>query len=124
MMMLVMIVMMTFRTGRCAAHSTAWFTWVATTGLAQSHPPPEVACELAYFLWQWHRLIEIGQELPINSSSCHLFCSPQHVYSIVSRSHVQAIAQASSLSMKHSPIHLRELDIPTTSHDHCLWRRS
>jgi hypothetical protein len=77
MIMLIMSVVMTIRTGRCAAHSTAWFAWVPATGLAQHQPPPEVARELAHFLWQWHRLIEIGQELPKHSSSCHLFCSPQ-----------------------------------------------
>jgi hypothetical protein len=59
-MMLAMSVMMTIRTGRCAAHSATWFTWVPATGLAQRHPPPEVARELAHFLWKWHRLIEIG----------------------------------------------------------------
>jgi hypothetical protein len=77
-MLLVMRVMMTIRTGQSVAHSTTWFTWVSTTGLAQRHAPPEVACELAHFLWQWHRLIEIGQELPKHSSSCHLSCSPNN----------------------------------------------
>jgi hypothetical protein len=103
MMMLVMSVMMTIRTGRCAAHSAAWLARMAATGLAQRYPPPEVACELAHFLWQWHRLIEIGQELAKHSSSCHLFCSPHHVCSIISRSHVQSIAQATPLSMERSP---------------------
>jgi hypothetical protein len=78
MMMLLTSVVMTIRTGRGAAHSAAWFARVAATGLAQRHAPPEVACELAHFLWQWHWLIEIGQELPKHSSSCHLSCSPHH----------------------------------------------
>jgi hypothetical protein len=60
MMMFIMSVVMTIRTGRSAPHSTAWFARVSATGLAQSHPPPEVARELAHFLWKWHRLIEIG----------------------------------------------------------------
>jgi hypothetical protein len=124
MMMLLMSVMMTIRTGRCAAHSATRLARVAATGLAQRHAPPEVAREFAHFLWQWHRLIEIGQELSEHSSSCHLFCSPHHVCSIVSRSPVQPIAQATSLTMEPSPSHLRELDILTTSHDHCLWLRS
>jgi len=51
MMMLTMRVMMTIQTGRCATHSAARFARVAATGLAQRHPPPEVACELAHFLW-------------------------------------------------------------------------
>ena len=95
--MLVMRVVLTIRTGRCAAHSTAWFAWVPATGLAQHQPPPEVARELAHFLWQWHRLIEIGQELTEARFSCHVFSSPHHVCSIVSRSHVQASAQDTSL---------------------------
>jgi hypothetical protein len=96
-MMLVMSVVMTIRTGRFAAHSAAWFARVAATGLAQRHPPPEVACELVQFLWQWHRLIEVGQKLSKHSSSCHLFLLPITFCSIVSRSHVQSIAQATSL---------------------------
>ena len=71
-MMLLMMVMLTIRTGRCAAHSAAWFARVAATGLTQHHPTPEVAREFAHFLWQWQRLIEIGQELPKHISSCHL----------------------------------------------------
>jgi hypothetical protein len=76
LMMFIMSVVMTIRTGRCAAHSAPWLTWVPATGLAQHHPPPEVARELAHFLWQWHRLIEIGQELTETSSSCHVFFLP------------------------------------------------
>ena len=78
MVMLLMMLMLTIRTGRCATHSTAWFPRVSATGLEKRHTPPKVACELAYFLWQWHRLIEIGQELAKHSSSCHLSCSPHH----------------------------------------------
>jgi hypothetical protein len=78
MMMFIMSVVLTIRTGRSAAHSTAWFARVPTTGLAQRHPPPEVARELAHFLCKWHRLIEIGQKLTKHSSSCHLFSSPHH----------------------------------------------
>jgi hypothetical protein len=77
-MMLVMCMVMTIRTGRSAANSAAWFARVAATGLAQRHAPPEVACELAHFLWKWHRLIKIGQELTKHSSSCYLFSSPHH----------------------------------------------
>ena len=76
MMMLLMSVMMTIRTGRCAAHSATRLARVAATGLAQRHAPPEVARELAHFLWQWHRLIEIGQELAKHSSSSHIVFLP------------------------------------------------
>jgi hypothetical protein len=85
-MMLIMRVVMTIRTGRCTPHSAALFARVAATGLAQSHPSPEVACELPYFLWKWHRLVEIGQELTKDISSRHLLCSPHHFSSIVSLS--------------------------------------
>jgi hypothetical protein len=98
MMMLIMKVAMTIRTGRCAApHSAAWFTRVAATRLAQSHASPQVARELPHFLWQGHRLIEIGQELTKDISSCHLLCIPRHFFSIVSLSHVLAIAPAKTL---------------------------
>jgi hypothetical protein len=100
MIMLIMSVVMTIRTGRCAAHSTAWFAWVPATGLAQHQPPPEVARELAHFLWQWHRLIEIGQELTKDISSRHTSLSPHHFSSIVSRSSGVAIAPAKDLSHK------------------------
>src|SRR5437667_9035761 len=43
MMMLMMSMMVTIRTGRCAAHSAPWFTWVPATGLAQHHSSPKVA---------------------------------------------------------------------------------
>jgi len=43
MMMLIMRVIVTIRTGRCAPHSASWFTWVPATGLAQNHSSPEVA---------------------------------------------------------------------------------
>lgn len=102
-MMLVMSVMMTIRTGQSVAHSTTWFTWVSTTGLAQRHPLPEVAREFAHFLWKWHRLIEIGQELSEHSSSCHLISSPQHVSGIVSRSLTVTLAMGYDLSRKRSP---------------------
>jgi hypothetical protein len=92
MMMLIMRMMVTIRTGRCAPHSAPWFTRVPATGLAQSHPSPEVARELTQFLWQRHWLIEIGQELTKDISSCHLLCSPRHFSSIVSLSHVVTIA--------------------------------
>jgi hypothetical protein len=101
MMMLIMRVVMTIRTGRCAApHSAAWLSWVPATGLAQSHTSPEVACELPYFLWKWHRLIEIGQELTKDISSRHTSLSPHHFSSIVSRSSGVAIAPAKALSHK------------------------
>jgi hypothetical protein len=77
MMMLVMRVVMTIRTGRCAApHSATRFTRVAATGLAQSHAAPQVARELPQFLWKRHRLIEIGQELTKDLSSCHWYDLP------------------------------------------------
>jgi hypothetical protein len=98
-MMLVMSVLMTIRTGQCAAHSAAWLTWMSATGLAQRHPPPEVGREFAHFLWKRHRLIEIGQELPKHSSSCHLFLLPSTFCSIVPRSHVLAACPGYS-SMK------------------------
>jgi len=102
-MMLVMSVMMTIRTGQSVAHSTAWFARVATTGLAQRHPPPEVTSELAHFFCPWHWLIEIGQELSEHSSSCHLISSPQHVSGIVSRSLTVTLAMGYDLSRKRSP---------------------
>jgi hypothetical protein len=102
-MMLVMRVMMTIRTGQSVAHSTAWFTWVSTTGLAQRHPPPEVACELAHFLRQWHRLIEIGQELAKHSSSCHLYILPVTVRSVES----QCVVLPSPFSLNASGIRTR-----------------
>ena len=50
-MMLIMRVVMTIRTGRCAApHSAARFTRVAATRLAQHHSSPEIARELTHFL--------------------------------------------------------------------------
>ncbi len=54
-----------------APHSAARFTRVPATGLAQSHPSPEVAHEFPQFLWQGHRLIKIGQELTKGLSSRH-----------------------------------------------------
>jgi hypothetical protein len=70
---------------------------VPATALAQSHPSPEVARELPHFLWKGHRLIEIGQELTKDISSCHLFCSPRHFSCIVSLSHGVTIALAKTL---------------------------
>ncbi len=43
MMMLMIRVIVTIRTGRCAPLSTPRFTRMPATGLAQNHPPPEVA---------------------------------------------------------------------------------
>jgi hypothetical protein len=93
---------MTIRTGRCAPHSAARFTRVAATPLAQSHASPQVARELPHFLWKWHRLIEIGQELTKDISSCHLLCTPRHFSPIVSLSHILAIAPAKTLSRERS----------------------
>jgi hypothetical protein len=42
-MMLMIRVIVTIRTGRCAPLSTPRFTRMPATGLAQNHPPPEVA---------------------------------------------------------------------------------
>ena len=67
---------MTIRTGRCTPHSAARFARMPATRLAQHHPSPEVARELPYFLWKWHRLIEIGQELTKDISSCHWYDLP------------------------------------------------
>jgi hypothetical protein len=97
-MMLIMRVVMTIRTGRCTPHSAARFARVPATCLAQHHPSPEIARELPYFLWKWHRLIEIGQELTKDISSCHTSCSPHHFSSIVSLSSGVAIAPAKDLS--------------------------
>ncbi len=102
-MMLLMSMMMTIRTGRCATHSAAWLARVAATGLAQRHSKPVVARELAHFLWQWHRLIEIGQELPKHSSSCHVVFSPQHVSGIVSRTLTVTLAMGYVLSREQRP---------------------
>jgi hypothetical protein len=38
-----MCVMVTIRTGRCASLSTPRFTRVPATGLTQNHSPPEIA---------------------------------------------------------------------------------
>ena len=101
MMMLIMSVVMTIRTGRCAApHSAARFTRVAATRLAQSHPSPQVTRELPHFLWKWHRLIEIGQELTKDISSCHQSCSPRHFSCIVSLPYGVMIALAKTLKGK------------------------
>jgi len=100
MVMLIMRVMMTIRTGWCAPHSAAWFPRVPATALAQSHPSPEVARELPHFLWQGHRLIEIGQELSKDISSCHLFYSPRRFSCIVSLPHGVTIALAKTLKGK------------------------
>jgi hypothetical protein len=69
--MLMMSVMVTIRTGRCAAHSAPWFTWVSATGLAQHHSSPQVARELPQFLRKGQRLIKISQELAQALSSRH-----------------------------------------------------
>ena len=98
----IMGVMLTIQTGRCAAHSAAWLAGVPATGLAQHYSPPEIAGELAHFLCQGHRLIEVGQELTETRSSCHVFTSPHSVCSIVSRSHVLVSTQGTSLSGKRS----------------------
>ena len=102
-MLFMMMVMITIRTGRCAAHSTAWLTWMPATGLAQRHPEPVIAREFAHFFCPWHGLIEIGQELPKQSSSCHVFSSPQHVSGIVSRSLTQTLVMGYVLSREPSP---------------------
>jgi len=46
-MMLMMRVIVTIRTGRCAPLSTSRFTRMPATGLAQNYPPPEIAREFA-----------------------------------------------------------------------------
>ena len=43
MMMFMIGVTMTIRTGWYAPLSASWFTWVSTTGLAQNYSSPEVA---------------------------------------------------------------------------------
>jgi hypothetical protein len=43
MMVIMMQVMGTIRTGRDQSHSAPWFTGVPATGLAQHHSSPEVA---------------------------------------------------------------------------------
>ena len=76
MMMLMIRVIVTIRTGRRAPLSTPRFTWMPAAGLAQNHPPPEVARQLAQFLRKRHRLIEIGQKLAECISCSHGLCSP------------------------------------------------
>ena len=51
------------RTGGVGDFSTAWFSRVATTVLAQDHASPQVAHKLAQFLTEGHGLVEIGQEI-------------------------------------------------------------
>jgi hypothetical protein len=84
MRMLMMGVMVTIRTGRRAAHSAPWFTWVPATGLAQHHSSPQVARELPHFLRKGQRLIKISQELAQALSSRHRSFSPLQFSSIVS----------------------------------------
>ena len=121
MMMIVMRVGMTIRTGRCAPpHSAAWFTWVAATHLAQSHASPQVTRELPHFLWKRHRLIEIGKELTKDISSCHLLRTPRHFSSIVSFSHVLGIVPVKVLSQGCVRFHLHKLETPTILHDQYL----
>ena len=43
LVMLMMRVIVTIRTGRCAPLSTPRLARVPATGLAQNHPPPEIA---------------------------------------------------------------------------------
>jgi hypothetical protein len=76
MMMLMIRVIVTIRTGRRAPLSTPRFTRMPATGLAQNHPPPEVARQFAQFLRKRHRLIEIGQKLAECISCSHALCSP------------------------------------------------
>jgi hypothetical protein len=52
------------RTGEVLDASAAGFAIVAAAGLAQDHPPPEVAGQLGQFFREGHRLVEIGQEVP------------------------------------------------------------
>jgi hypothetical protein len=83
MRMLMMRVLVTLRTGGCAPHSAAWFTWVPATGLAQHHSSPKVACELPQFLRKGQRLIKIGQELAKAHPSGHRSCSPSSVFPVL-----------------------------------------
>ena len=121
-MMLIMRVVMTIRTGRCASHLAAWFTRVPTTRLAQHHPSPKIARELPHFLWKWHRLIEIGQELTKDISSGHLLCTPRYFSSIVSFSHVLVIASVKALSQRGVRFHLHELETPITLNEQYMMR--
>ena len=113
---------MTIRTGRCAApHSAARFTRVAATRLAQSHPSPQVDRELPHFLWKWHRLIKIGQELTKDISSRHTSCSP-HPFSplyhalMEVRLRLPKISLRGAFALSRTPFQLRWLDIPRTLH--------
>jgi len=74
--MLMMHVTVTIRTGRCAPLSTPRFTGVPATGLAQNYTPPEVARQFTQFLGKGHGLIKIGQELVECTSSSHRSFSP------------------------------------------------
>jgi len=118
MMMLIMRVVMTIRTGRCAApHSAAWLSWVAATGLAQSHTSPEVACELPYFLWKWHRLIKIGQELTKDISSRHWYdlpiaFSPLYHALMELRLRLPKISLIGAFALSRAPFQLHWLDTP------------
>jgi hypothetical protein len=61
--MVVFSMRMAVRTGRVVGHSTARLAMMAAAVLAQHHTTPEVARELVQFFGQWHRLIEVGQEV-------------------------------------------------------------
>ena len=62
-MVVVVAVRMFARTGRVIGLSAARLAMIATASLPQHHPPPQVAGELADFLRQRHRLVEVGQEI-------------------------------------------------------------
>jgi hypothetical protein len=64
-MVLLMSMIVTVRTGRCDQLSTARLTRMAATGLAQNYPSPQIAGELTHFLRERHWLIKVGQEVTV-----------------------------------------------------------
>lgn len=76
--MLTFRVSVAIRTGWLAHLSAARLAGVPTARLAQHHPPPQVARELAQLLGPGHRLVEVGQELTDRALPCHI-TSPRFV---------------------------------------------
>ncbi len=55
--------LMLARTGRMLRLSAARLAGVPAAGLAQDHPPPQVAPQLGELLAQRHRLAQVGEDI-------------------------------------------------------------
>ena len=58
-----MMVLMILRTGEMFDTSTARLTIMATAILSQDKPSPQVAGQFEELFREWHRLVEIRQEV-------------------------------------------------------------